>query len=158
MELIIIAAISENNVIGKDNKLPWHIPEDLKRFKELTKGNAVLMGRKTYESIGKPLPKRTNIVLSSNKDYTPQGVITARNLDDALEQCKQYKTTYIIGGQKVYEQTIDIADKLEITHVHKTIEGDAFFPKIDALKWIEINNIYKPEYSFVTYVKNYPLK
>ncbi len=149
----MIAAISENSVIGKDGKLPWHIPEDLKRFKELTKGNTVLMGRKTYESIGKPLPKRTNIVLSTNKNFSPQGIIVAQSIDEALDKCKQYEKTYIIGGQKIYEQTIDIADKLEITHVHKTVQGDAFFPKIDTSKWIEINNIYAQEYSFVTYLK-----
>jgi len=152
-QLTLIAAISENNIIGKDGKLPWHIPEDLKRFKELTWGKAVLMGRKTYESISKPLPKRTNIVLTTNTEFFPQGVIVAKSLDEALEICRNYEQTYVIGGQKVYQQTIDIADKLEITHVHKTIEGDAYFPKIDNSKWNETKRIDKTEYSFATYLK-----
>lgn len=147
-QITIIAAISENYVIGNKGKIPWHIPEDLKRFKQLTTGNTVIMGRKTYETIGKPLPNRKNIVVTKNKEFSADGIFVAHTLEEALAQCTE--KTYIIGGQQIYEQAMPLADKLEITHVHKIVEGDAFFPQITN-NWKEIKKIDKKEYSFVTY-------
>lgn len=147
MELILIAAISDNYVIGKNNKIPWKIPEDIKRFKELTTRHTVVMGRKTYESIGKPLPKRKNIVVTKS-GLKQEGIIVAHSIDEALQQCEG--KTYIIGGQQIYEQTINLADVLEITRVHKIVEGDAFFPRISD-EWKETARINKEGYSFVTY-------
>ena len=153
MNLTIIAAISENNAIGYQGKIPWHIPEDLKRFKQLTTGNTIMMGRKTYESIGKPLPNRTNIVITKNKNFRATGIIIAHTLEEAIEQSKNFQHTYIISGQQIYEQTMPLANKLEITHVHKTVQADTFFPQIDYTKWKETNKIEKKEYSFATYEK-----
>lgn len=149
MEIILIAAISQNYVIGNNGQIPWRISEDMKRFKELTTGKTVVMGRKTYESIGRALPKRKNIVVTKI-ELQQEGIIVAHSIDDALEQCSG--ETYIIGGQQIYEQTIERANKLEITHVYKTVEGDAYFPRISEL-WQETARVNKEGYSFVTYEK-----
>lgn len=158
MELIIIAALSQNNVIGKDNKIPWHYSEDLKRFKRLTMGHAVLMGRKTYESIiaskGSPLEGRMNLVLSSNKNYkVPDNVAVVSEPVDALVVCNERRIgkLYIIGGERVYRDTFSLVERLELTEIHKDFEGDAFFPKYDKSDWKEIQREDKGEYSFVTY-------
>jgi len=159
LEIIIIAAIADNNVIGNKNTIPWYIPEDLKRFKEITTGNPVIMGRNTFESIiariKKPLPNRENYVLTRNQEYTPEGIHIAHTLQEALEQVRTSGKTkaYIIGGQQVYQEAIPIAHTLEITHVHKTVQADTFFPQIDYTKWKETNKIEKKEYSFATYEK-----
>ena len=147
MELILIAAISYNYVIGNKGQIPWKISEDMKRFKTLTTGNTVIMGRKTYESIGKALPKRTNIVVTK-QDLKQEGIIAAHSIDEALKQCNG--KTYIIGGQQIYEQTINLADVLEITHVHRIVQGDAFFPQISD-QWKETARINREGYAFVTY-------
>ncbi len=132
-KISLIAALSENRVIGKENKLPWHIPEDLKRFKKLTSGHVVIMGRKTYESIGKALPRRTNIIIThtsglfvGNADTT-----TANSLEQAIEIAWHYEKQeiFIIGGGQIFKQAITFADKLYLTIVHTTINGDAFFPE-----------------------------
>ena len=157
MELTIIAAISENGVIGKSGKLPWHYSEDLKRFKQLTLNHSVLMGRKTYESIlnykGCPLENRTNIVLSSKKYYNSiEGVIFVNSLDEALNKVRGEKV-YIIGGEKVYRLTLPLANKMEITKIHKIVEGDAFFPEYNKDEWKEVKREDREEYSFLTYKK-----
>lgn len=131
--LTILAACSKNRVIGIGNELPWRLPEDLKRFKSLTIGKNVLMGRKTYESIGKPLPNRTNIVLTRDKSFKPDGVLIYDNIENAASA---FQDIVVIGGGEIYKQLIDISDKIELTLIDKHFEGDAFFPEIDN-KWKE---------------------
>ena len=153
--IALIAAISTNGVIGKDCKLPWHIPEDLKRFKELTSGKTVLMGRKTFESIlgylGKPLPNRKNIVITRQEGYAvPEGVLIYKSVEEALQKHRT-EDIYVIGGAEMYAQTIGLADKLYITEVHREIEGDAVFPEIRENIWHESAREEHKEFSFVEY-------
>ncbi len=155
--LSIIAAVANKNVIGVKNDLPWNIPEDLKRFRVLTSGKTVLMGRNTYLSIvgrlGKPLPNRTNIVISNNpEDKFPEGVISYNNLDKALEDLKD-KDVFVIGGAMIYKQLLPKADKLYITHIDKDYEGDAFFPEIDLSIWKKVWQEPHEGFSFVNYEK-----
>lgn len=149
--ITIISAMSENNVIGLDGKLPWHIPEDLKHFRNLTLNNSVIMGRKTFESIGRVLPKRENIVITRQKDFYFDNIKVANSLDDALNMAT--KNIYIIGGEEIYKQSLPIANILEITRIHKNYEGDKFFPKINYDEWNLINKINKEKYSFLTYIR-----
>ena len=153
--ITIIAAVANNEVIGKDNDLPWHIPEDLKRFKRLTLNNTVLMGRKTFESIfnrlGKPLPKRTNIIITRQADYqAPKGCFVYSDIQQALEKQKN-ENIFIIGGASIYEQTMNLADQLEITHVDQDFEGDTFFPKIDPDLWKPVKEEGFNRHRFTTY-------
>lgn len=131
--------MSENNAIGRDNDLPWHLPDDLKFFKRTTLGKAVLMGRKTYDSMGKPLPNRLNIVVSSDKNLQlPEGVLLYNNLEDAVTRLQQEDADegFIVGGGKIFEQTMDITDRIYLTRVHTTIEdAEAFFPHMDHTHW-----------------------
>ena len=126
----LIAALSENRVIGKGNSLPWHIPEDLKHFKEVTSGHPVIMGRKTFESIGRLLPKRLNIVISRDKSYVVEGATMTHSLEETIAIAGNYdkKEIFVIGGGQIFEQSINRADRLYLTIVHTDIEGDAFFP------------------------------
>ena len=136
MTISIIVAFSEDNIIGKNNKMPWQLSADLKRFKAITTGHTVVMGRRTYESIGKPLPNRKNIVLTS----VPESIIdciTADSLKDAVGISGEETELFIIGGATVYKQTLPFADKLYITEVHANLAGDAKFPKIDYSEWVE---------------------
>ncbi len=128
--LSIICAVSENRAIGKNNQLLWHIPEDMAHFKKLTIGHAIIMGRKTFESIGKPLPNRTNVVITSDPDYSAEGTIVAHTIEEAIEKVKEIEKEeiFIIGGGKIYEQTIDLCDKLYLTVVEGKFEADTFFP------------------------------
>ncbi len=136
MTISIIAAVAENNVIGNNNKLIWHISEDLKRFKKLTTGHSVVMGRKTYESLPfKPLPKRKNIVISSQKDLKFEGAVIVNSVKEALEECKNEEEIFICGGAEIYKLFLPVADKLYITKVHKSFEGDTFFPEPDLSEW-----------------------
>lgn len=130
MKISLIAAISQNNVIGRDNALPWHIPEDLKRFKEITKGHPVIMGRKTYESIGRLLPNRTNIIITRDTQYVVEGGIIVNSLEKGIEKAKEneQEEIFIIGGGQIFEQAIHIADKLYLTIVQMDIKGDVYFP------------------------------
>lgn len=122
--------------IGVDNQLPWHLPKDLKHFKEITSGYPVIMGRKTYESIGKPLPNRTNIIVSRQKDWFEEGILIVGSLKEAIKFAKKInENIFIIGGGNIFEQVMDIADKLEVTEVKANIKADTFFPKIDAKIW-----------------------
>lgn len=134
----LIAAASENNVIGKDNKLIWHLSDDLKHFKELTKGHFVIMGRKTFESMPKALPNRTNIVITRNKDYVGENITVVQSLEEALNIAKDDSQPFIIGGGEIYNLAIEIADRIELTRVHAEFNGDAFFPTIDPNKWTEV--------------------
>ncbi|MBI2013868.1 MAG: dihydrofolate reductase [Candidatus Colwellbacteria bacterium] len=153
----ILAAVAKNGVIGKNNALPWHIPEDLKRFKALTLGKPVLMGSKTYESIidklGKPLPGRQNVVVSTNPDYkVAKEVLLYNSLDKVLEDFKD-KELIVIGGGSIYKQTIEEAEKLYITHVERNIEGDAYFPEVDWNKWQLESEEPREGYRFSVYHK-----
>lgn len=125
--LSIIAAIGDNRELGKNNQLLWHIPEDMKRFKTLTTGHTVIMGRKTYESIGKPLPNRVNIIITSDTTFTAPNCVIAHSLDEALQKSTDTET-FVIGGASIYNQAIDKADKLYLTKVKGTFDADTFFP------------------------------
>ena len=160
MNLILIAAISENNVIGIKNKVPWYIPEDIKKFRELTINHPVIMGRNTYESIPEkfcPLSQRKNIVLS-NSLSNQKGIYIARNIDEALELTED-RDSYVIGGEIVYGLFLPLAKKLEITRVHRSFEGDSFFPEVNLDEWNlsnEERGISENEsipYSFLTYLR-----
>lgn len=158
--ITIIAAIAENNALGKDNQLIWHIPADLKRFKKVTLGHHIIMGRKTFESLGKPLPNRTTIIITRNKSYSQKGCIVVHSLNEAIEAAKEDENPYILGGAEIYKQSLNIADKLDITLVHHKFEADAFFPEIDSTIWKETSREdYKADdknnynYSFITYCR-----
>jgi len=136
-----IVATDLNNAIGKDNQLPWNIPADLKFFKKITIGHPVIMGRKTFESVNKPLPGRLNIVITSNKDWTAESVLTANSLEEALEKATaaHYKEIFIIGGGEIYRQSMAIANRIYLTRVHTEIDGDTFFPELNANEWKMVN-------------------
>lgn len=138
--IALIAAMDRHHVIGKKNRLPWRLPNDLKRFKELTTGHAVLMGRKTWESIGRPLPNRRNLVLSRQEDLDlPEGVERVSTPEEALERVAGERMLYVIGGGEVYARFLDGADEMFLTEVHTDVEGgDAFFPEIPPGRFIEI--------------------
>ena len=158
--IAIIAAIANKNALGKDNDLIWHIPADLKRFKKTTIGHHIIMGRNTFESIGKPLPNRTTVIITRNPDYKVEGCIVVHSLVEALEIAKNDEFPFIIGGAQIYEQAIAIADKLDITEVHHSFEADVFFPIIDLTIWKEesrerftADDKNKYDFSFVSYIK-----
>lgn len=158
-ELTIIVAAGENDAIGKDNKLIWHLSDDLKRFKRLTNGHHIIMGRKTFESFPKPLPNRTHIVISRQANYkVPDGVIVVNSLEDAIDAAKNDKQPFVIGGGEIYKQAMLLADKIELTRVHHSFEADTFFPKIDSSLWKETSNTFHDKdenhnyaFSFLTY-------
>lgn len=137
MIISLVVAASQNNAIGKDNQLLWHLPNDLKFFKNITWGFPVIMGRKTYEAVNKPLPGRTNIVVTTNPAWTAETVITVSNLEAAIQKAAETnsKQIFIIGGGEIYKQSMDIADSIYITRVHAELQGDTFFPVIDESKW-----------------------
>jgi dihydrofolate reductase len=138
MIISLIVAVSENNVIGKDNQLPWKLSADLKRFKYYTKGKAVIMGRKTYESIGNPLPDRINIVLTHQKGFKPEKTVVFSDLSSAFNFAADngLEEVFVIGGSNIYEQTFALADRIYLTKVHTEIEGgDSFFPEINMDDW-----------------------
>jgi len=166
MKVALIAAFAQNLVVGINNSLPWHLPEDLKYFKRTTSGKAIVMGRKTYESIGRPLPNRTNIVVSRNPDFSADGVVVVDSLEAAIKHAEAVNTingveeVMIIGGAAIYEAALPLADRLYLTHVHASVEGDAHFPKVDLSQWLEMtrDDFQKDEsnpydYSFVVYDK-----
>lgn len=160
--LSIIAAISDNNVIGKDNKLIWQLPEDLKRFKELTTGHTIIMGRKTFESLGKVLPNRKHIVLTRDTSYhiDNENVEIINDIEDLEKYIDSDEENFVIGGAIIYRQLMPKVDRMYITRIHEKFEGDAYFPVIDEEEWKLIkkiqgiqneNNIYN--YEFLTYVR-----
>lgn len=136
----LIAAASENNIIGKDNKLIWRLSDDLKHFKELTKGHFVIMGRKTFESMPKALPNRTNVIITRKTDYKVENAIVVNSLEKALKVAENDNQPFIIGGGEIYKLSMEIADRIELTRVHTSIEGDTSFPEIDLEKWQEVKN------------------
>lgn len=157
MSFSLIAAIAENNCIGKNNKIPWNVPEDFQYFKKMTLGKTCVMGQATFESIlgylGKPLPGRQTVVLTLKKDYTaPEGVRVFNSLDDVFTKLKD-EEVFICGGASIYRQTINRADILYITHIHQSPEGDTFFPEIDKNIWKETSREDHTGFSFVTYKK-----
>ena len=136
MKITLVAAIASNNVIGKENSLPWNIPEDLKRFKQMTSGHTILMGRKTFDSIGRPLPNRQNIVMTKDENFEKEGIKVINDFDEALELIKESnEDVFVIGGSKIYELFEPVANTLAITRILKDFEGDAFFPDINWELW-----------------------
>lgn len=134
--------MGEKNEIGFENQLLWHLPKDLKHFKDLTSGHPVIMGRKTYESIGKPLPNRTNIAVSRQKDWFEEGILIVGSIKEAVKFAKKIdEEVFIIGGGNIYEQTMDVTDKLEVTLVKADLQADTYFPKIDPKVWRKVNEI-----------------
>ena len=158
-----IVAASQNNVIGIKNKLPWHIPEDLKYFYKTTKHKALIMGRKTFQSLGKALPNRLNMVLTNNQDFKAEGALVFSSFEEALEHCKQVevlekygKEIFITGGGEIYKQTLPLMNRLYVTRVHKEYEGDSFYPEIPMNQFKEVSRIDKTvpiPFSFLIYEK-----
>lgn len=138
MRISLLVAASENNVIGKDNQLPWHISHDLKRFKLLTMGHHIIMGRKTHESIGKALPGRINVVITRNKDYRAEGCLLVYSVEEALMKSSEDNEVFVIGGEEIFRETLPVADRIYLTHIHKSFDGDAFMPEINRQEWAEV--------------------
>lgn len=143
MKLSIIVAVAENRVIGRDNQLIWHLPKDLKQFKNLTTGHPIIMGRKTFESIGKPLPNRTSIIISRNTNFAVEGCIVVNSLEDAILEAQKIESeeAFIIGGAEIYKIAMPLSDKIYLTRVYHNFEGDTFFPVIDLDIWQETKRL-----------------
>lgn len=131
MKLSLIVAVAENGVIGKDNTLPWRLPEDLKRFKAITWGHPIIMGRRTFESLGRPLPGRLNVVVSRNPEYRPEGAVVARNLDEALARAGAVDEAFVIGGSALFKEALPRAARVFLTRIHRAFDGDVHFPETD---------------------------
>lgn len=158
----IIAAAAENNALGLDNKLLWHLPDDFKRFKKLTTGHKIIMGRKTFESFPKPLPNRLHIIITRDENYTTKfnDCIIVHSLEEALELTKNDTLTYIIGGGEIYKLGMEAANKIELTRVHVNLDADTFFPEINEQNWKLIEEEYHPkdekhkyDFTYLTYEK-----
>ena len=158
--LSIIVAVSENNVVGKENKLPWKLSADLKRLKSLTMGHHIIMGRKTWESLGKALPGRINVVITTDKNFKAEGGVVVHSLNEALAFSSADDEIFIFGGGKIFKEAMPLVNKIYITRVHSIIDGDTFFPVLDRSDWKEISredfkadekNQYN--YSFLTLVR-----
>ncbi|MBI3478804.1 MAG: dihydrofolate reductase [Nitrosomonadales bacterium] len=156
----IVVAMARNRTIGANNTLPWHLPADLKHFKTLTMGHHIVMGRKTYESIGKPLPGRTSVVVSRNADYSIPGVIVVNSLEAALAACGNDEEIFVIGGAELYRQAVKLADRIYLTEIDADISGDAHFTELDYALWQETGRAsHAPDeknphsYHFVVYEK-----
>jgi dihydrofolate reductase len=159
--IILIAAAAENNALGKENELIWHLPNDFKRFKALTSGHYIIMGRKTFESFPKPLPNRTHIIITRQKNYfLPEGCIAVNSLEKAIKITPKDEDVFIIGGGEIYKQSIEIADKIELTRVHANFKADTFFPEINTTIWKLVFEEFHPkdekhqfDFTFQTYIK-----
>ena len=158
--IIMIAAASENNALGKNNELVWRLPNDFKRFKNLTSGHHIIMGRKTFESFPKPLPNRTHIVISRQDKYNPEGCIVVNSMEKAIAACPTEGPVYIIGGGEIYNLGIPFSDKIELTRVHHNFDADAFFPEIIDTEWkLEASEFnkkddkHKYEYTYLTFIR-----
>ena len=156
MTISIIVAISENHAIGKNNQLLWHMPNDLKHFKDITSGRTIIMGRKTFDSVGKPLPRRRNIVVT-RQDITIPGCEVVKSIEDGLALCKDEDEVFIGGGAEIYKLAMHLTNRIYLTIIHKSFEADTFFPEIDQKIWQEIKREdFKPDeknplpYSFIT--------
>ena len=158
--VIMIAAVAENNAIGKNNDLLWHLPNDFKRFKEITSGHHIIMGRKTFESFPKPLPNRTHVIITRQNDFEHEGCIVVQNIEKALSVCPVNENLYIIGGGEIYQQSISFADQLDITRVHHSFDADVYFPEIDPEIWELTSETFHQkderhlfDYTFQTFVR-----
>ena len=147
--IILIAALAENNALGKDNELIWHLPDDFKRFKQLTTGHHIIMGRKTFESFPKPLPNRTHIIISRQADYAATipftNCVVAGDIREAIAKSPKDQPTYIIGGGEIYKLALPLADRLELTRVHAVFEADAFFPEFNPEDWKLVHAEHHPK-------------
>jgi dihydrofolate reductase len=151
----MVVAYARNRVIGRDNQLPWRLPGDLAHFKRSTMGCPIIMGRKTWESLGRPLPGRLNVVISRNAGYQAEGGTVCTSLEDALRACAQTPRACIIGGEQLFRMALPITDEIIATEIHADIEGDTFFPEVDPAEWEEVDRMPQPEenglrYDFVT--------
>ena len=161
MKITLIAAAAENNALGKDNDLVWHLPDDFKRFKKLTSHHHIIMGRKTFESFPKPLPNRTHIVITRKSDYDAgEAIVVVNSIEEAIKTVVDDENPYIIGGGEIYKLGMEFATHIELTRVHGTFEADAFFPEIDADTWELIEESYHPKdekhdyaFTYLTYAK-----
>jgi len=158
--ITMIAAAAENNALGKDQDLVWHLPDDFKRFKKLTTGHHIIMGRKTFETFPEPLPNRTHIVITRKDNYLKKDATIVSSLEKALEFAKKDEQPFIIGGGEIYKLGMDIADKIELTRVHGTFDADTFFPEIDEEKWELVAEEFHPKdekhdyaFTYLTYVR-----
>jgi dihydrofolate reductase len=160
--LVLIAAASKNNALGKDNDLLWHLPDDFKRFKKITSGHKIIMGRKTFESFPKPLPNRTHIIITRDKDYVVEHdeCVVVYSIDAAIKLIENDQLSFIIGGGEIYRQSEKFANKIELTRVHKAFEADTFFPEIDLNDWELIEEEYHPrdekhkyDFTYLTYIR-----
>lgn len=160
--ITLIAAASKNNALGKDNDLLWHLPDDFKRFKKITSGHKIIMGRKTFESFPKPLPNRTHIIITRDRDYTVNhdDCIVVNSIEAALKLVKNDEISFVIGGGEIYRQCEKFATRIELTRVHKAFEADTFFPEVDLSDWELTNEEYHPkdekhkyDFTYLTYVK-----
>lgn len=159
MSVTLIAAIARNRVIGKDGDLPWRLPADFRHFKRTTVGHPLIMGRRTFESLGKPLPDRTNIVVTRNRDYRPEGAVVVSSFDDAMRVARQQNTdVFIGGGEDVFRHFLPSADRMILTWIDEEFEGDTFFPAFDESEWRVVSREdHEPDeknryrYSFVVY-------
>ena len=161
MLLSLIVAVAKGNVIGGDNKLLWHLPADLKHFKNVTMDHTIIMGRKTFESIGKPLPGRKNIVVTRQDDYQANGCTVVNNLQEAINSCEKEEEAFIIGGAEIFRQSIPAADKIYLTRIDHAFDGDVFFPNLNFSEWKLVKYVKyhadeknKYEYSFAEYERN----
>lgn len=151
--ITIIAAMAKNRVIGRNNQLPWHLPDDLKNFKNFTAGNTIVMGHKTFLSIGRPLPNRNNVVISALLPPT-QGIDVCKSFEEGIEKARSYgKEIFISGGASVYARALPIADKLYLSYVKEDYDGDVFFPEFDLSKWEVVERIDFPDFELVKYVR-----
>ncbi len=158
--ITIIAAAAQNNALGKNNQLIWHLSDDLKRFKSLTLDGYIIMGRKTFESLPGILPRRKHIVITRNPDFKKEGIVVVQSLEQALDRVPIDKEAFVVGGGEIYNQTINIADKIELTRVHHDFEADTFFPEIDLTKWELVTSEFHPkddkhqyDFTFETYLR-----
>lgn len=158
--IIMIAAVAENNALGKGNKLVWHLPNDFKRFKSLTSGHHIIMGRKTFESFPKPLPNRIHVIITRQKEYQAEGCIIVDSIEKALEICPKDEDTFIIGGGEIYSLGLPYTNKIEITQVHHAFEADTYFPEINKEEWKIVASTYNGkdekhlyDYSYQTYIR-----
>lgn len=154
--LALICALAQNRAIGLNNQLPWHLPNDLQFFKRTTLGKAIIMGRKTYESIGKPLPGRRNIVITRQAHFAPAGVVVAHSLEDALQQADT-ETAFVIGGGQLYAQALPLAQQLYLTQVHTQLDGDTFFPEINLQHWQCLSQEHHPQDDRHAYAMDFQL-
>ena len=143
--IIMIAAVAENFALGKDNELVWHLPDDFKRFKQLTTNHYIIMGRKTFESFPKPLPNRTHVIITRQQDYNAEGCLVVANLADALAMVPKDENAFVIGGGEIYALALPFTDVIELTKVHARFEADTFFPEIDSKQWKLVSEEYHPK-------------